>query len=60
MKLREREAKEKVCPQRLTIQNAYANKCVASDCMAWRWDDPTNLGVNRNGYCGLAGKVDFK
>ena len=42
-------------------------KCIASDCMAWRWDSPVKTAnmhegvtVNFNepptGYCGLAGK----
>jgi hypothetical protein len=30
--------------------------CVASECMAWRWDRPV-LGLNY-GHCGLAGGVD--
>lgn len=35
-------------------------KCIASDCMAWRWIDPTNPHLDdraaEGGYCGLAGK----
>ena len=31
-------------------------KCVASECMAWRWDKGPTEGMPRTGYCGLAGK----
>jgi len=50
-------------------QNPTWSKCIASDCMAWRWvgsdktgDPPTfstDADENRKrikGYCGLAGK----
>jgi hypothetical protein len=32
------------------------SKCLASDCMMWRWDkrDSRRL-TERDGYCGLAG-----
>ncbi len=30
-------------------------KCIASDCMMWRWG-PTVRGQDARGYCGLAGK----
>lgn len=29
-------------------------RCLASDCMAWRWDERHQTELN--GYCGLAGK----
>lgn len=28
--------------------------CIASKCMAWRWDGPQDF--NRPGHCGLAGR----
>ncbi len=38
---------------------AHGTKCIASDCMAWRWGDPTNPRpedrAQWGGYCGLAG-----
>ncbi len=34
--------------------------CIASNCMAWRWDDDSKAlqrdNPARRGYCGLAGK----
>ncbi len=36
--------------------------CIASDCMAWRWQDSLSIrdgeqpSKSNNGYCGLAGK----
>ena len=41
------EAKQKWCC------NTEVDKCIANECMAWRWFDPE---VKENGYCGLAGK----
>lgn len=41
------EAKKKWCCDR------GVDKCIANECMAWRWFDPE---VKENGYCGLAGK----
>lgn len=41
----EAEAREKWCYSR-------EGKCVESNCMAWRWDDPKK----ETGYCGLAGR----
>lgn len=30
-------------------------RCIASACMAWRWDERTDYAPVRQGYCGLAG-----
>jgi hypothetical protein len=59
----EEEAKEKVCPEIIGDSGrSITNKCISSDCMAWRWaqretrmtgDDVAYVKV---GYCGLAGK----
>ena len=69
----EDEAKTKWCPQRVKgsspgLQTAEACSCIASACMAWRWDgthvnDPADpkadlIWSNRSyGHCGLAGDV---
>ena len=70
----EAEAREKWCPFAGDIRN-YGNtsignshRCIASDCMAWRWNK-TGRSIHRvgekpmvsdevdnTGYCGLAGK----
>jgi hypothetical protein len=72
----EDEAKTKWCPygrgdndQNDRGEPKYASRCIASDCMAWRWffilDEsmPTGMNAHRTdgdgnwlGYCGLAGK----
>ena len=67
----EDEARQNWCPfVRLGIHhdktwdnrgNDYHHQqCIASDCMAWRWDEFINItpeaDVIREGYCGLAGK----
>lgn len=35
-------------------------RCIASDCMMWRWDEDANelaeTGFDCVGYCGLANK----
>lgn len=40
--------------------NPIPCRCIASDCMAWRWKDTTNPypedRAQWGGYCGLAGK----
>ena len=68
--MKEDEAKQKWCPyarsrsiQRgdgVTVCGALTTVCIASDCMAWRWDEFINItpeaDVIREGYCGLAGK----
>ena len=41
------EAKQKWCC------NREVDKCIANECMAWRWCD---TGTKHEGYCGLAGK----
>ena len=72
----EDEAREKWCPfVRLQYDHPAINRtwdtpnpgkcrCIASDCMAWRWaeqghdpDDMPGIGEHPStGYCGLAGK----
>jgi hypothetical protein len=37
-------------------QLAPDHACIASACSQWRWFDKANQGVNRRGYCGLAGE----
>ncbi len=62
MILTEEEARTKWCPHDKTERyNNFAahNRCIASDCMAWRWAKPIDEfdgTVVRTGYCGLAGK----
>jgi hypothetical protein len=37
----------------------YSTACIASDCMAWRWDTAERDGLRVRaiaGYCGLAGR----
>lgn len=36
------------------INNPVDARCIASDCMAWRWFSEDYKGTG--GYCGLAGK----
>ena len=66
------EARKKWCPFTKTretiapkndIDELHKLKtcCLASDCMAWRWDfghieQGEIVHSNVNGYCGLAGK----
>ena len=56
----EEEAKVKWCFQSIA-GGSYWKKCVASGCMAWRWDEERS-GVLKDGtyrkvgYCGIAGK----
>ena len=71
----EDEAKQKWCPfARVMSAHDEGNwnrgkpdevyhrdpKCIASSCMAWRWDiDPVDAAIGEvkaMGYCGLAGK----
>lgn len=76
--MNEDEAKTKWCPLALNnacTRNAPDNplgepvipdgaKCIASDCMMWRWDiapaRAEHIGLDvqpPTGYCGLAGKL---
>lgn len=76
MYLYEEEAKQKWCPYANVYKgdggsgsrglqgNPYGEHgCIASECMAWRWD-PKCLDeggfkhANPKGYCGLAGKPE--
>jgi hypothetical protein len=67
MLLTEEEAKEKGCCQPLNFEEcnlgpvSCAGKCIASVCMAWRWDENGLWGESYPkekwvGWCGLAGK----
>lgn len=62
----EAEAKEKWCCQpfikklvKYTDRDgdkgyfAQPSLCIASDCMAWRWEDGPDAKLS---YCGIAGK----
>ena len=56
------KAKTKVCPYtfRDNPDELVANKCIASDCMAWRDLKRTELvgmKMESTGFCGLAGKL---
>lgn len=37
------------------LDNPVQARCIASDCMAWRWIGPPR-DQPRHGVCGLAGK----
>ena len=37
------------------LLNSPMTKCLADECMAWRWVNHTEHGAP--GYCGLAGPV---
>lgn len=62
----EEEAKEKWCPFKpIVTEENRTHRCIASDCMAWRWIYPLRKGETEKdrasldiGYCGLAGKVE--
>ena len=64
----EHEARERWCYMTLGTNRS---KCLASDCMAWRWAEYTPRGYGnegseltdrpeeRRGFCGLAGLPKF-
>lgn len=72
----ESEAREKWCPfvrhqadedcapgNRFGLEeNSTLCRCIASECMAWRWNTRNFEGIEipdpntKRGYCGLAGK----
>jgi hypothetical protein len=64
----EDQAREKWCPfARVAAADYSSNKgsggdirpgayCIASRCMAWRWDLDTVATEPHEGYCGLAGE----
>ena len=63
--LTEKEANKKICP--LTFGGVSQDaRCLASNCMMWRWirkpnpnlDDKRSPLIHGTGYCGLAGKVN--
>lgn len=59
--LTEKEAKEKWCPYTyrwVTEEKRLTTRCIASECMAWRWGKFETEGTENTtkGYCGLAGK----
>jgi len=75
MILTEKEARRKWCPQTSYAPSPGEEipnfaRCIASDCMAWRWakdekrmldDDGDPIGFGRGivgGYCGFAGKPE--
>jgi len=66
----EDEAKTKWCPH-VRQSNGYKEgfsknressgaptdaRCIASECMAWRWIISPEKAPNASGYCGLAGR----
>lgn len=60
--MKEQEAREKWCP---FARISEADKCLGTDCMAWRWNKDTMVGSLKTprasgcpepeGHCGLAG-----
>ena len=61
----EDQARTKWCPYaRTDLGCNWSNtRCIASDCMAWRWykDNRDEIGMcemdaPERGYCGLSGK----
>lgn len=63
----EDEARTRWCPFSRVVKmqgdhptdaEAYGQtRCIASNCMAWRWEAVGVLSPNNaSGYCGLAGK----
>lgn len=67
----EQEAKDKWC--HMTLGSSRV-KCLASDCMAWRWSEYTphlyerydqegieakDVPDQRRGFCGLVGQPKF-
>ena len=48
------EASTKFCVH-LAAPLGHGAKCQTSNCMAWRWVSEPD-GINKLGYCGLAGK----
>jgi hypothetical protein len=62
MIVNQKEAETKSCPH---VNGDMSWHCVGSCCMAWRWwcaalpggkeDSPARIG-----YCGLAGKPEYK
>ena len=60
----ETEAKGRYCPVGIGSSNV---RCVASECMAWRWEnwsasikelDNVERWESSRGYCGLGGSVN--
>ena len=54
MILNQNEASTKFCVH-LVAPLGQVAKCQTSNCMAWRWVSEPD-GINKLGYCGLAGK----
>ena len=43
----------------LDLSNPGTARCIASQCMAWRWTPAAQMGLSRDGFCGLAGNPDM-
>jgi hypothetical protein len=53
----EEQARTKWCPMYGISTKEYVDDCcIASQCMFWRWRQPTWDDKPKEGYCGLAGK----
>ena len=52
MNVSEKIARTSMCP----VMSSLSASCVASGCMAWRWDRTYPGDGLTSGYCGLAGK----
>jgi len=59
----EEEAKKKWCCAGMSSLESI--KCLASECIAWRWSDTEGIDPALlkdppgSGYCGMAGKVEL-
>jgi len=62
----EAEATKKWCPFAVPFGTEGGNRakdgantsparCLASECMAWRWDAERDEGCRTLGFCGMAG-----
>lgn len=55
----EAEARKTVCHKTLAMSLPDPRPCIASECMAWRFEDRpmgSDILSELEGYCGLAGK----
>lgn len=48
--------KQSAPPEEPHALNPVPCRCIAADCMAWRWCESAKAGADEHGFCGLAGK----